>query len=67
MPINKQILLDNRPKGAATIRNFQLVTSQTRELRDGEVLVRHDYLSINPYMRGRMNDTVTPSHSRSAR
>jgi NADPH-dependent curcumin reductase CurA len=56
MPINKQIVLDNRPKDEAMVSNFKLVTSETRELRDGEVLVRHHFLSLDPYMRGRMSD-----------
>lgn len=56
MPANKQILLDNRPQGEATASNFKLVTAETPPLREGEVLVRHHYLSLDPYMRGRMND-----------
>src|SRR5258705_7163464 len=56
MPTNKQLLLDSRPEGEATANNFKLVTSQTRALKDGEVLVRHHYLSLDPYMRGRMNE-----------
>ena len=56
MPANKQILLDNRPQGEAAASNFKLVTTETPPLRDGEVLVRHHYLSLDPYMRGRMND-----------
>lgn len=55
MPINRQILLDNRPEGEATPENFKLVSSQTPALQDGQVLVRHHYLSVDPYMRGRMN------------
>ncbi len=57
MPRNQQILLDNRPEGEATASNFRLVTSETPALQDGEVLVRHHYLSLDPYMRGRMNDS----------
>jgi NADPH-dependent curcumin reductase CurA len=57
MPINQQILLDNRPTGEATASNFMLVSSDTPALQDGQVLVRHHYLSLDPYMRGRMNDT----------
>ena len=38
MPVNKQILLDNRPQGEATASNFRLVTADTPPLRDGEVL-----------------------------
>src|SRR5664279_5915459 len=56
MPINQQILLDNRPIGEAGASNFKLVSSPTPELRDGQVLVRHHFLSLDPYMRGRMND-----------
>ena len=57
MPINQQILLDNRPTGEALASNFKLVTSETPALKDGEVLVRHHFLSLDPYMRGRMNDS----------
>ncbi|MBK5207392.1 MAG: NADP-dependent oxidoreductase, partial [Polaromonas sp.] len=57
MPINQQILLDNRPTGEAVASNFKLVTSQTPALQDGQVLVRHHFLSLDPYMRGRMNDS----------
>ena len=57
MPTNRQILLDNRPTGEATLANFKLVESQTPALQDGQVLVRHHYLSLDPYMRGRMNDS----------
>jgi len=57
MPSNRQILLDNRPEGEATTSNFKLVTVQTPALQDGQVLVRHHFLSLDPYMRGRMNDS----------
>jgi NADPH-dependent curcumin reductase CurA len=56
MPQNKQFLLDNRPQGEASASNFKLVTTETPPLQDGQVLVRHHYLSLDPYMRGRMND-----------
>ena len=56
MPKNKQIHLDNRPVGEAVASNFKLVVSDTPALQDGEVLVRHQFLSLDPYMRGRMND-----------
>jgi hypothetical protein len=56
MPVNQQILLDNRPSGEAVASNFKLVSSDTPALADGQVLVRHHYLSLDPYMRGRMND-----------
>jgi hypothetical protein len=56
MPQNQQILLDNRPQGEASASNFKLVTAETPPLQDGQVLVRHHFLSLDPYMRGRMND-----------
>jgi len=57
MPHNRQIHLDNRPTGEAVASNFKLVSSETPALQDGQVLVRHHYLSLDPYMRGRMNDS----------
>ncbi|KKW68737.1 2-alkenal reductase [Lampropedia cohaerens] len=57
MPINRQIVLDNRPQGEASVQNFRLVTSETPPLQEGQVLVRHHFLSLDPYMRGRMNDS----------
>ncbi|MCB1979560.1 MAG: NADP-dependent oxidoreductase [Burkholderiaceae bacterium] len=56
MPRNQQIHLDNRPQGEAVASNFKLVTTDTPALADGQVLVRNHYLSLDPYMRGRMND-----------
>jgi NADPH-dependent curcumin reductase len=57
MPSNQQIHLDNRPQGEAVASNFKLVKSETPALQDGQVLVRHHFLSLDPYMRGRMNDS----------
>ena len=56
MPNNRQILLDNRPDGQASESNFKLVSTDTPALQDGQVLVRNHFLSLDPYMRGRMND-----------
>ena len=56
MPINHQIILDNRPQGEASESNFRLRSAQTPQLEDGQVLVRNHFLSLDPYMRGRMND-----------
>jgi len=56
MPKNQQILLDNRPTGEAVASNFKLVSSNTPALQDGQVLVHHHFMSLDPYMRGRMND-----------
>ena len=57
MPRNQQILLDNRPQGEASAGNFKLVSTDTPALQDNEVLVRHHFMSLDPYMRGRMNDS----------
>ena len=56
MAQNRQVFLDNRPQGEAVAANFKLVGGQTPPLQDGEVLVKHHFLSLDPYMRGRMND-----------
>ena len=54
--MNKRILLASRPEGEARVENFQLVETPLPELADGQVLVRHRWLSLDPYMRGRMNE-----------
>ncbi|MFL6698381.1 MAG: NADP-dependent oxidoreductase [Vitreoscilla sp.] len=54
---NRQILLASRPKGEPSAENFKLVETPVAPLADGQVLVRHHFLSLDPYMRGRMNDT----------
>src|SRR4051812_36214418 len=53
---NRQILLASRPQGEPTTDNFRLVETPLAPLQDGQVLVKHHYLSLDPYMRGRMND-----------
>jgi hypothetical protein len=53
---NQQIVLASRPAGEPTVDNFRLVETSVPALADGQVLVRHHYLSLDPYMRGRMND-----------
>ena len=55
--INRQILLASRPQGEPNAENFKLVETPVAPLADGQVLVRHHFLSLDPYMRGRMNDT----------
>jgi NADPH-dependent curcumin reductase CurA len=56
MTLNKGFVLASRPTGAPSAENFRLVTQELPEPAAGQVLVRHDYLSLDPYMRGRMND-----------
>jgi len=55
-PMNPQILLKSYPTGAPQESDFALVETAIPEPRDGEVLNRIIYLSLDPYMRGRMSD-----------
>jgi NADPH-dependent curcumin reductase len=55
--MNQQIQLASRPAGEPTHANFRLVELPVPELQDGQVLVRHHWLSLDPYMRGRMNES----------
>jgi NADPH-dependent curcumin reductase CurA len=56
MPVkNRQIRLASRPRGEPTLDNFQLVESETQDAGPGQMLLRAIYLSLDPYMRGRMN------------
>ena len=54
--INQQWLLASRPAGEPSTDNFKLVETAVPELAEDQVLVRHHYMSLDPYMRGRMND-----------
>jgi hypothetical protein len=54
--INKQWHLVSRPSGKPSADNFRLVEAPVPELRDGQVLVRHHYMSVDPYMRTRMSE-----------
>ena len=55
-PVNHQWLLASRPQGEPTPANFRFVETPVPEPADGQVLVRHHYLSLDPYMRGRMDE-----------
>lgn len=54
MFLNKGFVLASRPEHAPSPENFRLVTSEMAAPSEGEVIVRHHYLSLDPYMRGRM-------------
>ncbi|MDM7945111.1 MAG: NADP-dependent oxidoreductase [Oceanibaculum nanhaiense] len=56
MTMNRQITLASRPVGAPTPDNFKLVETQVPTPERGQVLVKALYLSLDPYMRGRMSD-----------
>ena len=53
---NRQIVLASRPTGAVSPDNFRLVHTELPALADGQVRIRNHYLSLDPYMRGRMNE-----------
>ena len=54
--MNKRILLKSRPVGLPTFQNFEIVNAPTIVLQVGELLVKAKYISVDPYMRGRMRD-----------
>jgi hypothetical protein len=53
---NQRVVLASRPKAEPTADNFRLETVDLAALQDGQVLVQHHFLSLDPYMRGRMSD-----------
>ena len=52
----QQIVLASRPKGIPTSANFRFENIELPEIQEGEVLLKGMYYSVDPYMRGRMND-----------
>ncbi|GAA1377288.1 NADP-dependent oxidoreductase [Luteococcus sanguinis] len=52
----REIHLASRPDGKPTLDNFRTVEVDLPDLDDGQVLVRNTIMSVDPYMRGRMND-----------
>ena len=54
--MTQKILLVNRPVGSPKESDFRLATSPVPALAEGECLVRSIYLSLDPYLRGRMDD-----------
>ena len=53
---SREIRLASRPRGWPTVDDFTLATVDVPPPQDGQVLVRNRYMSVDPYMRGRMND-----------
>ncbi len=56
MTTSREIRLASRPRGWPTPDNFTLAETQLPSLSEGQVLVRNLFMSVDPYMRGRMND-----------
>ena len=55
--MNQQVRLASRPTGAASLSNFRIVSVSLAPLAEGQLRVRNHFLSLDPYMRGMMNDT----------
>jgi NADPH-dependent curcumin reductase CurA len=53
---NKQIRLASRPTGWVTNDNFAVTEEAVPSVGDGQILIRNIFMSVDPYMRGRMND-----------
>ncbi len=56
---NREIRLKNRPLGPATEADFEIVDATIPEIEEGQILVRNEYMSVDPYMRGRMGERET--------
>ena len=54
--MNKKIILKQRPVGEPKFEDFELIEEKTRDPNSNEVLIKTIYMSLDPYMRGRMND-----------
>jgi NADPH-dependent curcumin reductase CurA len=64
--VNRRIVLNSRPVGAPTVENFRFEEIAVPVPLEGQVLLRTLYLSLDPYMRGRMGDgRPTPRRCRS--
>lgn len=54
--LNKTILLKNRPKGKPSLKDFEIIEEDMPEVREGEIMLKSLYVSVDPYLRGRMRD-----------
>lgn len=54
--MNKVILLKNRPKGEPTLKDFDFIEEEEPKPEEGEILLKTKYVSVDPYLRGRMRD-----------
>ncbi len=55
--MSREIHLVSRPNGMPTAANFAIAQTEIKPLQDGQILVRNRYISVDPYMRGRMNES----------
>src|SRR5277367_6565367 len=56
MTVSREIRLKSRPSGMPTAANFELAEVKLPDPAPGEVQVRNSWMTVDPYMRGRMND-----------
>jgi NADPH-dependent curcumin reductase CurA len=54
--MNKTIILEKRPLGKPQLSDFKFVSNDVEPISDGELLLKTTYVSVDPYLRGRMND-----------
>jgi hypothetical protein len=59
--MNKTIILDKRPVGKPQLTDFRFTDEEIPQTGTGEVLLKTAYVSVDPYLRGRMNDTKSYS------
>src|SRR5688572_18243918 len=60
---NRQVVLASRPQGRVVLENFRIVEAEAPAPGPGEVLVRGEWLSLDPYMRGRMSEAKSYAKS----
>ncbi len=54
--MSKAILLEKRPVGKPQLSDFKFVSNEVESITAGELLLKTTYVSVDPYLRGRMND-----------
>jgi NADPH-dependent curcumin reductase CurA len=54
--LNRKFVLAQRPRGEPDDKTLRLETEDMTTAREGQMLLRNEYLSLDPYMRGRMSD-----------
>src|SRR5690606_1344284 len=54
--MNKVILLKNRPQGRPSLKDFEFIVEEIPQPKEGEILLKAKYVSVDPYLRGRMRD-----------
>lgn len=54
--MNKKIILKSRPKGKPSLSNFKFQDDEMPEPAEGEIVLKSLYISVDPYLRGRMRD-----------